>query len=224
MSTSESPQPVIIRDLGVQPYEPVWRAMQEFTDQRDADTADEIWVLQHEPVFTLGQAGKPEHLLAPGDIPVVQSDRGGQVTYHGPGQLIVYVLFNLRRYKLGVRALVSLLEASIIKVLAGHGVTAAARSDAPGVYVDGVKIASLGLRIRRGCSFHGLSFNLAMDLEPFSRINVCGYRGLQVTQLNDLVAPVSQQQIASELIAQFKQELGYTNELHITGWDQANSG
>ena len=219
MSTPETQQTVIIRNLGVQPYEPVWRAMQAFTDERDASTADEIWVLQHEPVFTQGQAGKPEHLLNPGDIPVVKSDRGGQVTYHGPGQLIIYMLINLRRYKLGVRGLVTLLEESLIKVLAGHGIEAAARSDAPGVYVDGFKIASLGLRIRKGCSFHGLSLNLDMDLEPFSRINVCGYQGLEVTQVKDQVGPVPHTQIADELLAQFKRELGYTSELRITGWE-----
>ena len=185
---------------------------------------DEIWVLEHEPVFTLGQAGKLEHLLAPGDIPVVKTDRGGQVTYHGPGQMVIYPLLNLRRYKLGVRALVTLLEESIISLLAGFEISAEARSDAPGVYVDGAKVASLGLRIRKGCSFHGLSFNLEMDLEPFSRINVCGYQGLKVTQLSDLTGPVSQEQIRHILLAQFKQELGYTSELQVTGWDKVSSG
>lgn len=178
---------LVIRQLGVQPYEPVWRAMQQFTETRGEDTADELWVLQHPAVFTQGQAGKAEHLLAPGDIPVIQIDRGGQVTYHGPGQLVIYLLVNVRRAAVGVRELVSLIEAAIIDTLASFKVTAEARADAPGVYVGDAKIAQLGLRIRHGCSYHGLSLNVAMDLSPFSRINPCGYAGLAVTQLIDLV-------------------------------------
>jgi lipoyl(octanoyl) transferase len=178
---------LVIRQLGVQPYEPVWRAMQQFTETRGEDTADELWVLQHPAVFTQGQAGKAEHLLAPGDIPVIQIDRGGQVTYHGPGQLVIYLLINVRRAAVGVRELVSLIEAAIIDTLASFKVTAEARADAPGVYVGDAKIAQLGLRIRHGCSYHGLSLNVAMDLSPFSRINPCGYAGLAVTQLIDLV-------------------------------------
>ncbi len=168
-------------------YEPVFKAMQEFTAQRDANTKDEIWLLNHKPVFTQGQAGKAEHILVPGDIPVVQIDRGGQVTYHGPGQLVAYLLLDVRRSALGVRDLVERIESSIIDVLAGFGIDSESQRKAPGVYVNNAKIAALGLRIRNGCSYHGLSFNIAMDLSPFSRINPCGYAGMQVTQLCDLV-------------------------------------
>ena len=160
--------------------------MQRFTDEREEHTRDEIWFLQHPPVFTLGLNGKPEHVLAAGDIPVVQIDRGGQVTYHGPGQLVVYPLLDLRRHKLGVRELVMALEQAVIDTVAGWGVQAAAKREAPGVYVDGRKLASVGLRIRRGCSYHGLAFNVAMNLEPFRRINPCGYRGLEVVDLAGL--------------------------------------
>nr|WP_298415468.1 lipoyl(octanoyl) transferase LipB [uncultured Halomonas sp.] len=172
--------------LGCLPYAPVWRAMRSFTDRRDATTADAIWLVEHEPVFTQGQAGRPEHVLLPGEIPVVHTDRGGQVTYHGPGQLVMYPLLDLRRRKLGVRELVTALENSVIDVLAEQGVEAHPRADAPGVYVGDAKIASLGLRIRRGCSFHGIAFNIDMDLAPFARINPCGYAGLNMTQLCDL--------------------------------------
>jgi len=172
-----------LRRLGVVPYEETWQAMREFTDRRGPDTDDELWLLQHTPVFTQGQAGKAEHLLLPGDIPVVQSDRGGQVTYHGPGQWVVYLLLDLRRHHLGIRDLVDLIEQSIVTVLGRLGIAAAPRRDAPGVYVGGAKIASLGLRVRRGCSYHGLSLNADMDLEPFSRINPCGYEGLEVTSV-----------------------------------------
>ncbi len=164
-------------------YEPTWRAMQRYTDQRDSEAPDELWALEHPPVFTLGMNGRPEHLLAPGDIPVIGIDRGGQVTYHGPGQLVVYPLVDLRRSGLGVRELVMALEQALIAFLADVGVAAVARRDAPGVYVDGAKLASVGLRIRRGCSYHGLSLNVAMDLEPFARINPCGYAGLEVVDL-----------------------------------------
>jgi lipoyl(octanoyl) transferase len=174
--------------LGRLPYAPVWRAMRAFTDQRDAEARDMLWVVEHDPVFTQGQAGRAEHLLMPGNIPVVQTDRGGQVTYHGPGQLVLYPLLNVRRRKLGVRELVSALEDSVIDALAEHGVEARARPDAPGVYVDDAKIASLGLRIRRGCSFHGVAVNVAMDLAPFERINPCGYAGLAMAQLADMTA------------------------------------
>lgn len=177
--------PLQIRWLGQVDYASTWHSMQEFTNSRSADTADEIWLLEHPPVFTQGQAGKAEHLLLPGDIPVVQVDRGGQVTYHGPGQLVAYVLVDIRRLGLGVRDLVSLIENSLVQLLADYNVNAAARADAPGVYVGDAKIASLGLRIRRGCSFHGLALNVAMDLEPFKRINPCGYQGLRMTQLAD---------------------------------------
>ncbi len=179
---------VIVRWLGRQSYEPLWRAMQTFTDRRDDDTPDEIWFTEHPPVYTLGVNASREHLLAPGDIPVVQIDRGGQVTYHGPGQLMLYPLINLRRNGLGVRELVTALEQSVIRLLADDGVDAVARADAPGVYVDGRKVASVGLRIRRGCSFHGMAVNVDMDPEPFARINPCGMENLEVTDLKRLGA------------------------------------
>lgn len=186
----------LIRWLGRVDYEPTWRAMQSFTEQRDAGTPDEIWFLEHPPVFTLGMNAAPEHLLAPGDIPVVQIDRGGQVTYHGPGQLVVYPLLDVKRARLGVRQLVMALENGIIDLLAAWNITAVAKRDAPGVYVDGRKVASIGLRIRRGSSYHGLAFNVAMDLEPFQRINPCGYRGLEVIDLRSLGVDASVQQVA----------------------------
>ncbi|HVR81338.1 MAG TPA: lipoyl(octanoyl) transferase LipB [Luteimonas sp.] len=176
----------LVRDLGRQSYEPVWRAMQRFTDARDADTDDELWLVEHDPVFTLGQAGKPEHVLMPGDIPVLQVDRGGQVTYHGPGQIVAYPLLDLKRLKIGVREYVSRIEQAVIDTLADWNIVAARRDGAPGVYVVDAKVAALGIRVRRGCSFHGLAFNIAMDLEPFQRINPCGYAGLQVTSMLDL--------------------------------------
>lgn len=177
---------ICVRTLGLQDYVPVWRSMQRFTEERDATTADEIWLTEHPPVFTLGMNASPEHLLAPGDIPVVQIDRGGQVTYHGPGQLMIYPLIDLKRSGLGVRDLVTALEQSAVATAADYGIEAASRADAPGVYVAGKKIASVGLRVRRGASFHGMAVNVAMDLEPFSRINVCGFRDLQVTDLRSL--------------------------------------
>lgn len=177
---------MIIRDLGVQPYQPVWSGMQQFTAQRQADSEDELWLLEHPPVFTLGRNGKAEHLLDAGDIPVVQTDRGGQVTYHGPGQLIAYSLLDLRRLGIGVRQMVNILEHSVIKVLADFNITAAARADAPGVYVDHAKIAALGLRVKNGACYHGVSFNIDMDLSPFNRINPCGFAGMTVTDCRQL--------------------------------------
>ncbi len=185
------PRSCLLRDLGRQPYEPVWRAMQRFTDLRDDDSSDEIWVVEHDPVFTLGQAGKPEHVLMPGDIPVLHVDRGGQVTYHGPGQIVVYPLLDLRRLKIGVREYVCRIEQAVIDTLAEWNIHAARREGAPGVYVNGAKVAALGIRVRRGCTFHGLAFNAAMDLEPFGRINPCGYAGLRVTSVLDLGGPSS---------------------------------
>jgi lipoyl(octanoyl) transferase len=179
---------LVVRELGHQVYEPVWRSMQEFTNTRDESTPDEIWFCEHESVFTLGLNTKPEHLIAPGDIPVIQIDRGGQVTYHGPGQLMIYPLIDLRRAGLGVRDLVTALEQSVVDLAADYGVEAASRCDAPGVYVDGVKLASVGLRIRRGSSFHGMALNVDVDLEPFSRINPCGFQGLELTDLARLGA------------------------------------
>ena len=179
---------IAIRNLGLQTYEPVWRAMQQFTDTRDETSRDEIWFCQHEPVFTLGLNTAPEHLLATGDIPVVQIDRGGQVTYHGPGQLMIYPLIDIRRADIGVRDLVTALEQSVVDLAAEFDLAAASRCDAPGVYVEGVKLASVGLRIRRGASFHGMALNVNVDLEPFSRINPCGFQDLEVTDLNRLGA------------------------------------
>jgi lipoyl(octanoyl) transferase len=179
---------IAIHNLGLQIYEPVWRAMQHFTDTRDENSRDEIWFCQHQPVFTLGLNTAPEHLLATGDIPVVQIDRGGQVTYHGPGQLMIYPLIDIRRADIGVRDLVTALEQSVVDLAAEFDIAAASRCDAPGVYVDGAKLASVGLRIRRGASFHGMALNVDIDLEPFSRINPCGFRNLEVTDMNRLGA------------------------------------
>lgn len=195
------------RWLGRRDYQQVFAAQQQFTAGRTPTTLDELWWLEHAPVFTQGQAGRAEHLLAPGNVAVVQSDRGGQVTYHGPGQLVGYLLLDVRRLGLGVRALVSLIEASIVAALADWGIDAAARADAPGVYVAGNKVASLGLRIRRGCSYHGLALNVDMDLTPFQRINPCGMAGLGVTQLADLGGPTDLAQVREHLNAVLQQRL-----------------
>jgi lipoyl(octanoyl) transferase len=199
-----------LRNLGHAEYLPVWRAMQDFTDARDDDTADELWLVEHPPVFTQGQAGKAEHLLAPGDIPVIQVDRGGQVTYHGPGQILAYPLVDLRRRGIGVRELVCRLEESVIGVLRHYRVTGARQPGAPGVYVAGAKIAALGLRVRRGRSFHGLAFNVDMDLEPFQRINPCGFQGLQVTQLVTF-AEVKMDEVKTLLVRHLAEQLGYAS-------------
>jgi len=191
--------PIHIRALGLVDYEPTWRAMQRFTAERTAETVDEIWLLQHPPTYTQGQAGKPEHVLNPGSIPVVQIDRGGQVTYHGPGQIVLYLLLDLRRWRLNVRELVTLMEQAVIDLLAEHGVAAHGRRDAPGVYVGDAKIAALGLKIRNGCCYHGLSFNVDMDLEPFSRINPCGYQGLRVTQCIEQGITLGLEELQAEL-------------------------
>ncbi len=197
----------LIRDLGLTDYTPVWRAMQSFTNTRTPETPDELWVLQHKPVFTQGQAGKPEHILDAHGMPVVQSDRGGQVTYHGPGQLVVYFLLDVRRRGFGVRTLVDLIETSLIAVLGSYGIDAGLRKGAPGVYVADRKIAALGLRVRKGGSLHGLSFNIDMDLTPFSYINPCGYEGMEVTQLRALVPAKpdlfhdAQQRVVGDLLA-----------------------
>lgn len=201
---------LIVRHLGVVDYLPTLEAMRTLTAERDEATPDEIWLLQHPQVFTQGQAGKPEHLLAPGDIPVVQVERGGQVTFHGPGQLVGYLMLDLRRLDLGVRELVTVMEQALVEVLATYGVEAAPKADAPGVYVKGDKIASLGLRVRRGCSFHGLALNVDMDMTPFGRINPCGYAGLKMTQLKDLVAtPPAFDEVAKRLEQVLRQRLGY---------------
>ena len=195
------------------PYTPIWRAMQQFTDERDEHARDEIWCLEHPPVFTLGMNGKPEHVLAAGDIPLVQIDRGGQVTYHGPGQLVVYTLLDLRRHQKSVRDLVMALENAVINTLAAWGIAAAANRNAPGVYVDGRKIASVGLRIRRGCAYHGLAFNIAMDLQPFQRINPCGYQGLQVVDLATLGIKSSVAEAAKVLAPQLLAALGLSAQV-----------
>ncbi|QJD58934.1 lipoyl(octanoyl) transferase LipB [Pseudomonas sp. gcc21] len=201
---------LIIRELGLVDYQPTLEAMRVFTAERDSDTPDEIWLLQHPSVFTQGQAGKAEHVLAAGGIPVVSVERGGQVTYHGPGQLVAYLLIDIRRLGIGVRELVTAMEQSLVDLLAEYGVCAAPRADAPGVYVDDAKIASLGLRIRRGCSFHGLALNVDMDLEPFSRINPCGYAGLAMTQMRGLVSPPPDMtEVGTRLATHLKKQLGY---------------
>ena len=200
---------VKVRQLGEVDYQDSWQKMQDFTDTRQPDTVDELWFLQHPPVYTLGKNGKPEHVLNSADIPVINSDRGGQVTYHGPGQIVVYTLLDLKRLNLGVRQLVTVLEQSIIDVLAAYGIDSKARSDAPGVYVNDAKIAALGLRVRRGCSFHGLALNVDMDLEPFSRINPCGYEGLEVTQLKNLLADVDIKNVSADLQQALLKNLNY---------------
>ncbi|MDV7104783.1 lipoyl(octanoyl) transferase LipB [Vibrio sp. TH_r3] len=200
---------LVVRDLGLQDYEPVWKAMHAFTDRRDTDTVDEIWLVEHNPVFTQGQAGKAEHLLNTGNIPVVKSDRGGQVTYHGPGQLVAYFLINLRRKKIGVRELVTHIENLVINTLSNFNIESSARSDAPGVYTDGKKICSLGLRIRKGCSFHGLALNINMDLSPFLRINPCGYQGMEMVQVSELGGPSSINTVSNSLLKELTLLLNY---------------
>ena len=210
-----------IRHWGEASYEDVWHAMQDFTNQRGPDTQDELWLVEHPCVFTQGQAGKAEHIINLGDIPLVKSDRGGQVTYHGPGQLIVYLLLDVRRRKLGVRHLVTSMEVAIVELLADYGITAYAKADAPGVYVANEqlaesKIASLGLRIRRGCSFHGLALNVNMDLSPFLRINPCGYAGLPMTMSARLGGPQTVGEAQSQLIPKLAAQLGYPHLYYTT--------
>jgi len=200
--------PVKISFRGRQEYVPLWHEMQSFTDERDAETQDQIWFVEHPPVFTMGLNASEEHLLAPGDIPVVQIDRGGQVTFHGPGQLMIYPLLDLRRAGIGVRPLVTALEQSVVDLAADFGIAAAARADAPGVYVNDKKLASVGLRIRRGASFHGMALNVDVELEPFSRINPCGYAELQMTDLNRLGSAMSLQDAADAFLPHFLQYLG----------------
>lgn len=204
--------PLHIRALGLVEYEPAWRAMQRFTAERDADTPDEIWLLQHPPTYTLGQAGKPEHLLHTTDIPVVKVDRGGQITYHGPGQIVVYLLLDLHRWKINVRELVRLMEQAVIDLLAEYDVAAHGRPEAPGVYVGDAKIAALGLKIKNGRCYHGLSFNVDMDLSPFAHINPCGYQGLRVTQCIELGITVP----LEELQAMLTQNLVHGLQRHLT--------
>ncbi|CAB1370461.1 lipoyl(octanoyl) transferase LipB [Denitratisoma oestradiolicum] len=203
---------LIIRRPGRVDYEPTWRAMQAFTAGRDLDTPDEIWLLEHPPVFTQGQAGKPEHLLGQTDIPVVKIDRGGQITYHGPGQLVAYLLIDLRRKDFKVREMVQRMEQALIDLLAGYGITARRQAGAPGVYVGEAKVAALGLRVKNGCSYHGLSLNVDMDLAPFASINPCGYAGLAVTQLKDLGVADDLPTVGEHLLVHLKQQLDYHHE------------
>lgn len=201
---------LVVRHLGLVEYQPTLESMRQLTRERDERTADEIWLLQHPKVFTQGQAGKAEHLLAPGDIPVVQVERGGQVTYHGPGQLVAYLMLDLRRLDLGVRELVTAMEQSLVDLLASYGIEAAPKADAPGVYVGGDKIASLGLRVSRGCSFHGLALNVDMDMAPFLRINPCGYAGLKMVQMRDLLpSPPAFDEVSQRLEQALRARLGY---------------
>ena len=208
--------PICSKWLGRVPYEPTWRAMQQFTDTRDAVTADELWLLEHEPVYTLGLNADPRHVLDAGDIPVVRIDRGGQVTYHGPGQLVVYPLIDMRRAQLGVRDLVTALERAVIELATRHRIVAACRERAPGVYVDGRKLASVGLRIRRGGSYHGLALNVKMDLAPFRRINPCGYAGLEMTQLAALGGPSDVQQVAREFAPLLLERLARSSDVQLS--------
>ncbi len=199
---------LLVRRLGLVPYEPTWRAMQDFTAGRDAGTPDEVWLCEHPPVFTLGQAGRPEHLLQDIGIPVVQIDRGGQITYHGPGQVVAYLLLDLKRRDLKVRELVNRMEQAVIDCLAGWGIAARRLPGAPGVYVGGAKVAALGLRVRNGCSYHGLALNVDLDLEPFAAINPCGYEGMPVTRTRDLGVAASPQEAAEALLASLRRQLG----------------
>ncbi|TMP43646.1 octanoyltransferase [Pseudoalteromonas citrea] len=210
---------VIVRQLGRRSYEPIWHKMQSFTDTRDEHSHDEIWLVEHDPIFTQGQAGKAEHLLAPGNIPVLKVDRGGQVTYHGPGQQMMYVLFNLRRLNIGVRELVTWLEECIIDYLAELNIQAYAKADAPGVYVNDSKIASLGLRVRRGCSFHGLALNVNMDMDPFLRINPCGYAGMNMVQTSDLNGLSNMKDVGDGLIKHMLLRLQVEHVEQIEGFE-----
>jgi len=210
---------VAVRSLGMQNYEPLWRAMQSFTEDRNNQTPDEIWYAEHPPVFTLGLNASREHVLTPGDIPVVQIDRGGQVTYHGPGQLMIYPLIELKRAGLGVRDLVTALEQTVVALAADYGITAASRSDAPGVYVAGEKLASVGLRIRRGASYHGMALNVDVDLEPFSRINPCGFQDLQVTDLHTLGVADTLSMIQERVTVHLLEQLGFLSHQVIVSSD-----
>ncbi|MCC2605626.1 lipoyl(octanoyl) transferase LipB [Planctobacterium marinum] len=211
---------MIVRQLGTQDYIPIWNAMQSFTDNRDKDTPDEIWLVEHNPVFTQGQAGKEEHILAPGDIPIVQVDRGGQVTYHGPGQQMMYILLDIRRLKTGVRELVTALEQCIVNTLSKDGIEAYPKADAPGVYVNQQKVCSVGLRIRKGCSFHGLAFNVNMDLAPFQRINPCGYQGLEMTDSARLGGIANMQDAGKAIVQAFCSLLNIQDLQFIEGFNE----
>ena len=211
---------VIVRQLGRQPYEPIFEAMKRFTDERDQNTQDEIWLVEHDAVFTQGQAGKAEHILMPGDIPVVQVDRGGQVTYHGPGHQVIYLMLNIKRRKLGVRHLVTAMEEAVVGLLEKYGVTAYPKPDAPGVYVDEKKVCSLGLRIRNGCSFHGLALNVNMDLSPFQRINPCGYAGMEMIDTARLNGPTTLETAGNELTHLLLEALSIAQPTYKEGFDE----
>lgn len=220
MNNTATPAPeheLQVVNLGRVDYLSTWHAMQDYTNQRDSSSPDQFWLVEHEPVFTLGQAGKPEHVLNPGDIPVVKVDRGGQVTYHGPGQQILYILVDLKRLGIGVRQLVTDMEQAVVEVLADYQIVAASRATAPGVYVDNKKIASLGLKVRHGRTFHGLALNVNMDLSPFLRINPCGYAGLEMTQCKDLGGPQTLAVAGAQLVAKLAHRLGYYQWQNIAG-------
>ncbi|TKB04378.1 lipoyl(octanoyl) transferase LipB [Alteromonas portus] len=219
-STLASAEGVIVRQLGRQPYAPIFEAMKRFTDERDQHTQDEIWLVEHEAVFTQGQAGKAEHILMPGDIPVVQVDRGGQVTYHGPGQQVIYLMLNIKRRKLGVRHLVTAMEEAVVGLLAKYDVKAYPKPDAPGVYVDEKKVCSLGLRIRNGCSFHGLALNVNMDLSPFQRINPCGYAGMEMIDTARLNGPTTLETAGKELSQLLLEALSLAQPTYKEGFDE----
>lgn len=219
-STRVTTLPTIVRDLGRQAYLPTWQHMQHFTDTRDTTTNDEIWLTEHPAVFTQGQAGKPEHILDPGDIPIVEVDRGGQVTYHGPGQLMMYILLDIRRAKWGVRDLVSALENCIVATMADYDTQAYAKKDAPGVYVAEKKICSVGLRIRKGSSFHGLAFNVDMDLAPFQRINPCGYVGLEMVDCRSVAGPQNMSEVKQKVVAYFCHALGIQQIVSREGFNE----
>lgn len=215
---------LLVRSMGVQSYLPIWQAMRDFTDQRNVDSADECWLLEHEPVFTLGQAGKDSHILSTSDIPIVHCDRGGQVTYHGPGQLMMYWLVDLKRKNIGVRDFVTVMEQAVIQLLADYGVAAHLEEGAPGVYVNHQKIASLGLRVRKGCTYHGLALNVTADLQPFQQINPCGYQGLQMVNLQDLIKPVvTVKTVADKLLSIFSQHLAYKTIQTISEQEEAQA-
>lgn len=200
---------IIVRQLGIESYQDIWQKMHDFTAKRDIDTPDELWLLEHFAVFTQGQAGKPEHLLNPSNIPVVNTDRGGQITYHGPGQLVAYPLLNLRRLGIGVKKFVNLLEQSVVDLLADYNIVAANRADAPGVYVKDRKICSIGLKISRGCSYHGIALNVAMDLKPFSQINPCGFHNLKMTQIKDFVPNINMEEVRAGISKHIIKNFGY---------------
>lgn len=208
--------PLKVRELGLRPYRETWAAMRAFTDRRTAGTPDEIWLLEHPPVYTQGLAGKPEHVLNPGEIPVIQTDRGGQVTYHGPGQLVAYPLLDLQRLGVGIRNLVAMLESVMIELLAGFGIQGQRRAGAPGVFVDDAKIASIGMKVRRGCTFHGIAFNVCNDLTPFDRINPCGFAGQPMTRLMDLADGADPQRVGRTLAEMLAAALGLDWALEST--------